>query len=386
MRRLLIINNVPTHYRTFMFDTMGARGAEHGVDVTVAFQAEYEKGRPWFKDRPPMKVRHFVSKGLNPFARGTQQWFTQRTFNTDILRSVAGGEYDWVLMAPFMSAGTWTIALWPTRTRKLLWSESNLDSTRHLHGPGLWFKRLLLSPFSVLVCPGQRAVDYVRRIRPGMASKPVLWLPNIVDTALYDTRVREHRAQREQIRAQLGVGPGDVLVVGTGQMIERKGYHLLLEAAAAVPGSYRVILVGDGPFRQEWQARIDALGAGERIRLPGAESPENIARFLAAADWFVHPALQDPSPLVIVEAAVAGLPLAVSTQTGNAPEAVVEGENGFTFDPTDPAAMRRTLERIAASSPQDRLRLGRRSAELARERFDPVPTVDRFFKGLLGQG
>jgi len=384
MRRLLIVNNCPSHYRTFMFNKMNDKGKEYGIEVTLAFQGETEPHRPWSPDQYDMQFPYFISSGINPWKRGNHRDFTAGTFNTDILQRVMFGGYDWVLMAPFMSVGTWAMALAPSRkTKKLLWSESNFASARYLRGPVRLFKRVLQSPFDILVCPGQRAVDYVCHFNPRLAQKPVLWLPNIVDTALYDRQVRRHREHREAIRTKLGVASDEILAFGVGRMIERKGFHLLIEAVAQVEGRYKVIILGDGPLREPWLERIAELGIGDRIRLPGQADSSEVTQHLCAADWFLHTALQDPSPLVIVEATVAGLPMAVSVQTGNGPEGVEEGQNGFTYDPTDPAAMVGALKRIVTSSADDRTRMARRSARLAQERFEPDGIVDRFFQGLL---
>lgn len=384
MKRLLVINNVPSHYRAFMFKKMSELGQRYGIEVTVAFQAEREPHRSWNPDRLDLRFRHFVSTGINPWSRRRKRYFTVRTFNTDILWGALVGGFDWVLMAPFMSVGTWVIAIVPLgRTRKLLWSESNLVSARRSGGLARWFKRLLQKPFAVIVCPGQRALEYVLDLSPELSSKPVFWLPNIVDTTLYGARVREERTGRDAIRAELGVTPDETLILGVGQMIERKGFHLLIDAVGQVGGRYKVMLVGDGPLRKAWSERVAAVGAGDHVRLRGEADPVEVARYLAAADWFVHTALQDPSPLAVVEAAVAGLPLAVSVQTGNGPEAVLEGENGFTFDPTDRKELIGAVRRMVTTPPEERFWMGRRSAEIARERFDPDVVINSFFQKLL---
>jgi glycosyltransferase involved in cell wall biosynthesis len=144
-------------------------------------------------------------------------------------------------------------------------------------------------------------------------------------------------------------------------------------------------LLGDGPLRARWLERIAELDIGDRIRLPGHADSSEVTRHLCAADWFIHTALRDPSPLVIVEATVAGLPMAVSIQTGNGPEAVAEGKNGFTFDPMDTASLTDAVRRIVTSSPAERDRMARESERVAGQRFDPDVIIDRFYQGLLQQ-
>src|SRR3954469_7160771 len=159
MRRLLIINNIPTPYRTFMFNTMYDIGRAHDIEVTVAFQAERLAYKPWRPQEDAMRFPHRFSTGVLPWRGKPLQVFSYLTFNTDILRLVTSRRYDWILMAPLQSVGSWATALAPAgRTRKLLWSESNLTSSRFVQGPVRRLKGMLESPFDMLVCPGRRAV------------------------------------------------------------------------------------------------------------------------------------------------------------------------------------------------------------------------------------
>lgn len=384
MRQLLIINNIPSHYRTFMFNKMNLKGREFGIDVSVAFQAERQSDRSWSPDQYDMRFPYYISTGVFPWRKRPQRVFTSRTFNTDIVLDVVRGGYDWVLTAPFMSPGTWAVALTPTsHTKKLLWSESNFADGGYIRGPVRLFKRLLQTPFSVLVCPGERAVDYVRYFNPKHVATPVLRLPNLVDTEVYAAAVAERRIHRDEIRASLGVFPNETLVLGVGRMIELKGFSHLIEAAGRVGGSFKVILLGEGDLRPKWLARIAELGLDGRVHLPGEVDSSRLVEHLAAADWFVHTALHDSSPLVVIEAVVAGLPVAVSVQTGNGPEAVDEGVNGFTFDPSDRESMDASFGRMLAASPEELRLMGVRSTELARDRFDPDSVIDEFYRGLL---
>ncbi len=193
--------------------------------------------------------------------------------------------------------------------------------------------------YDALVCPGERAVEFIRFFNRSAAEKPVLWLPNIVDDSVFVQRLKENREHREAIRQRLGVQPDECLFLAIGRLVDYKGFGYLIEAFRHVHGKYRLIILGDGPLRESWQERVQSLGLSESISLPGNVGEEDVVRHMAAADWFVHPALEDPSPLVMVEATMAGLPVAVSRRVGNAPEAVVEGENGFLFDTADEASL-----------------------------------------------
>ncbi len=383
MKRLLIINNVPTPYRAFMFAKLHEHGAACGVDVSVAFQARRDRWQVAKPEDIEMNFPHGISRGLWRHSAPGGDLFTYTTLNPDILRDVSSGRFDYVLMSALQSVTGWLASLSPSgRTLKLLWSESNLLSTTHRNWLARRFKALLVSRYPALACPGRRAIEYVCDLAPQMASRPVLYLPNVVDTTLFKQRIAQLRGQREAIRSELGVSDDCLMVLGIGRHAASKGFAGLIEAAAHVQGRYRLMLVGDGPLHQDWIARVGQLGVADRVVLPGTFPPQQLVRLMAAADFFVHPALSDPSPLVCVEACYAGLPVAISEQTGNAPETVVDGVNGFSFDSYDPAAVVDALRRIVATTPEQRRRMSAASVTLADQHFDPDTVCRRFFADL----
>ncbi len=384
MQRLLTVNNVPTPYRTFMFNLMHAKGLERDIEFSVVFQGRREAHRSWKPEDFDMRFPSFISTGLRGRGAPQHEIFRYSTLNRDIVRAVRSGAYDWVMMSPYSSLTGWIASsVRAGRTMRLLWSESNTDSTRRMHWAARWLKRRLQRRYDVLVCPGRRAVELLVRIRPEAARLPVLWLPNIVDNRVFVDSVRAMRERRPEVRRDLGIAPDRTLLLGIGQLVERKGFHRLIDAATEVAGTYEIAILGDGEQRSRLLARIAERGVGDRVRLLGPKPEAEVARYLSAADWFVHPATQDPSPLVVIEAASAGLPMAVSVQTGNCPEGVDEGINGFTFDPTRPGSLADCLRRMLECGAERRAELEAGSRRLSDERFEPSGVVDRFYRSLL---
>ncbi|MBI5863997.1 MAG: glycosyltransferase [Planctomycetes bacterium] len=384
MRKLLIINNIPTPYRTYMFHKLYDVGREHGVETTIAFQAEREARRVWKAEDFALRTPHFYSSGLRFWSKRPRKFFTYPTVNIDILRRVMSGAYDWILYAPLNSMNGWFVSWLPAgRSKKVVWSESNLHSTRYMSGFARAFKRFLLAPCHVLACPGERALEYVYTLRPKARALPVIHLPNLVDTALFEQRVGQLRSQRDAIRRELDFDADQQLILGVGRMVDYKGFGQVLEAAAQVDGNYRLMFLGEGERLDSWRERVRALKLERRVTFAGQQPEAEVVRRLAAADWFIHPALEDPSPLVTIEAATAGLPLAVANQTGNAPETVEPGQSGFRFDASCIGDVAETLRKMVSMPIQQRLQFGARSRELAQERFSPDLVSNRFFAELL---
>jgi glycosyltransferase involved in cell wall biosynthesis len=367
-----------------MFNKMYERGLELGIEVEVAFQAQREAQRSWKNEDFDMRFPYYVSTGLGLRHRKPKETFSYGTLNVDIIRDVASGRYDWVMMSSFMSISNWIGSVVPAGiTKRLLWSESNVLSSRHQGWLIQKFRRFLGRHYEALVCPGQRAVEYIHRYDQKATKKPVIYLPNIVDASLFIDRVNEFRENRDSARSELGIENDKLIILCVGRLVPIKGFGLLIEAAAEVDGDYQVEILGEGLSRKTWQSRIDELGLTHKVILRGQVAEEGIVRFLASADWLIHPAYSDPSPLVTIEATTAGLPLAISVQTGNSPEVVDEEVNGFTFDPCKPAEMIGCLERIIATGIERRREMGTASARLAKERFDPDMIISKYFRAIL---
>jgi glycosyltransferase involved in cell wall biosynthesis len=112
------------------------------------------------------------------------------------------------------------------------------------------------------------------------------------------------------------------------------------------------------------------------VTFGGYRQIDEIAAYYGLAGAFVHPAIVEQWGLVINEAMATGLPVVVSRSVGAVEDLVIDGENGYRFDPRDPSAIAKALLRVSAPD-ADRARMGRSS----RERVAHW-SLDRFAEGL----
>jgi UDP-glucose:(heptosyl)LPS alpha-1,3-glucosyltransferase len=188
-------------------------------------------------------------------------------------------------------------------------------------------------------------------------------IPNAVDP-----RVRlspaEHVRLRAAVRDREGI-PADQLVllfVAAGDW-KRKGLSLLLEALARLAPAARppLLVVGrDDP--DFYAAECRRLGVAGQVHFCGFSS--EVEAYYAAADVFVYPSLYEAFPLVVLEAAGAGLPMVV-TRISGAEDLVEEGVNGFLVR-WDAAEIAGRLERLAAD-PALRHRMAAAALERSRD-------------------
>jgi phosphatidylinositol alpha-1,6-mannosyltransferase len=125
------------------------------------------------------------------------------------------------------------------------------------------------------------------------------------------------------------------------RMVARKGQDVLVRALPAirarVPGA-ALLLVGDGPHREAVEKLVRSLGLDRDVVLTGRVPWQRTPAYYDAGDVFAMPTRTrlgglEPEALGIcyLEAAATGLPV-VAGDSGGAPDAVLDGENGFVVD------------------------------------------------------
>ena len=154
--------------------------------------------------------------------------------------------------------------------------------------------------------------------------------------------------------------------VGTiARLHPEKGLAFLLDAApkiaSAVP-DVRFMLVGDGPLREELEAHARRVGVAARVDFMGAR--DDARQLIPGFDVLALPSISEGTPLTIVEAMLAGVPV-VATAVGGVPEQVEDHETGLLVPPRDAKALA-----VAVVQTLTDQALARRIAEAARARAE----------------
>ena len=206
----------------------------------------------------------------------------------------------------------------------------------------------------------------------------VACVPNGVDVDRFE--VTDHRTS---LRREFGL-PADVPVIGTvGRLTALKRQDVLLQGFARLQlPTARLLIVGDGPAREELVNLAARLGVTDRVVFAGyRERPE---RALAAMDAFALTSDSEGMPLAILEAWAAGKPV-VATRVGGVPELIADGRTGLLFPAGDDAALARLLDRLLAD-PLLAARLGAAGRQTVRDRYDTrvmAATYLRHYRDLL---
>jgi len=169
----------------------------------------------------------------------------------------------------------------------------------------------------------------------------------------------------ESVRAELGIGPGDVVVATVANFRAQKAYPDLLAAARLladrnVPA--RFVIIGQGPLEGEIRALRASLGLEHSVELLGFRP--DVLRVLAGCDLFALASHYEGYPIAIMEALAVGLPI-VATSVGGVPDGVRDGVEGLLVPPKRPDLLAGAIEALVRD-PQRRAAMGAAAAERGR--------------------
>lgn len=179
---------------------------------------------------------------------------------------------------------------------------------------------------------------------------------------------------RDEARRSLGLPATGIVLGWVGRVSFEKGPDLLIDAFARLADATTLLcVIGDGSERESTRALAARAGVAERVVFAGARRGASL--LLAAFDVVVLSSRTEGTPMIVLEAGAAGVPI-VATPVGGVPDALGE-DGGWLAESTDPGAIARAID-DALAQPAERARragvLQRRL--LARERDENW--VDRY--------
>ncbi|MGK5741624.1 glycosyltransferase family 4 protein [Micromonospora sp. URMC 103] len=299
------------------------------------------------------------------------------TLTRAALRATEAGEYDVIHAHDWLVAHT-AITLREHLDIPLVTTIHATEAGRHqgwlpeemnrtIHGVEHWLSN---SSTRVIVCSGymRDQVAGLFQLRAGQVDV----VPNGVDERAWRARPRAVASARARFA---GDGP---LVGYAGRLVYEKGVQHLVHAVPYLrrrhPG-LRVVIAGDGPYREELEEESHRLALGSTVRFTGFLDTTRLPAMLGATDATVVPSLYEPFGMVALEAAAAGAPLAVAA-TGGLAEIVEPGVTGVTFPHSDPDALAGAVDQLLGDEVFAR-RVARKARAMVGRRYGWAAIADR---------
>ncbi|WP_371717570.1 glycosyltransferase family 4 protein [Anabaena sp. UHCC 0204] len=207
-----------------------------------------------------------------------------------------------------------------------------MSATTEGDAPRIWwremFKSWFLKKYDAALVGGQPHKRYFMKL--GMVPESIFLGYNVVENSVFNTQ-------------QIHLLPNPLIkpfFLTVNRFVPKKNLSRLISAYAAyreLAGSdaWDLVLAGDGILLSSLKKQINNLNLPTSVHLPGFLQQNQLLPYFAHAGCFIHASIQEQWGLVVNEAMAAGLPVLVSNRCGCYEDLIIEGVNGFGFDPED---------------------------------------------------
>jgi glycosyltransferase involved in cell wall biosynthesis len=316
------------------------QGATSLVDpefgVEVAWDISVLDGYPWI---------HIPNRSPVP---GLGRFFG--LFNPGIWGLIRKSQFDAVILPGYFYCTAWiaiAAAKW-SGTPILFVTDSHSLRSWNAQSPWKlrfkrWLVRRIFSLGSAIMVSSSGGVEYLKSL--GFSREHIFLVPTSVDNDWWTGQAS--KVDRNAMRATWIIPADGTVTLFCAKLQRWKGPLELLEAFACanVPNSY-LVFAGDGAERANLERRAAELGLTDRVRFLGFVNQSQLPSVYCAADLFVLPSLFEPFGLVVNEAMLCGLPVAVSDRVGAKFDLVLQDENGYVFPAGNVDALAAILREI----------------------------------------
>jgi 1,2-diacylglycerol 3-alpha-glucosyltransferase len=360
---VIFINYGPYHFaRLKAFQEICGQFQWSVIGIELASsQIEY----PW-KVRKEEQVDNFISVIDN------QKFEEVTTFKLvgKVLSVLTKINPDALAIAGYSHPGMLAVLAWSMWNKKtaILMSESKEDDNKRY--PILEkIKTFIISKYQAALVGGKPHYRYLAHL--GMNTEGIFMGNNVIgndDFHPNHTKNLSHPIQKPYFLA-------------VNRFVSKKNLLNLILAyglyrQASSGNTWDLVLSGDGELRADIEKKISDLGLQESVHLTGFLQQKELLPYFAHASCFIHASIQEQWGLVVNEAMAAGLPIIVSKHCGCVEDLVLEGVNGFSFDPSNQDQLVKLMLKMSTS--QNIKNMGKASLDRI-QHFSP----DYFAKGLM---
>lgn len=231
--------------------------------------------------------------------------------------------------------------------------------------------------FHVVTTPTSQPMDVL--LSAGLRRVMTTIISNAVDVGAF-----RHFDEKETLRDRIGLSHRAVLVFG--RLAKEKNLDQALKVFAEVHKrtNAQLVIIGDGPARDELETRARSLGIAQQTFFMGRLSGDALVAAINACDVMLTTSRSEIQPMTILQVNICGVPV-VGARAGGVPECIDDGVSGYVVDPEDTNAFVDHVSRLLSDHSLAE-KMGRASRERV-SRFDPVKIAlqwERLFRTLPG--
>jgi glycosyltransferase involved in cell wall biosynthesis len=352
--RLAILTSHPIQFQAPLF-----REISRNMDVTVFFahratpEQQAAAGFGTMFDWDVDLLEGYSHTFLSNVAREPGAHHFAGCDTPEIGQKLSAGQFSALLITGWNLKSYWQ-GIWAAKRRcipVLVRGDSQLETPRGLA------KRLgkntiypgLLRLFDAALYVGQRNRSYYEHYHYPVDR--LFHSPHCVDNERFAAGAT--RTARAKLRARLGVGPAEKVVLFAGKLVAFKRPLDLIEAASLVRAqglTVHIMIAGSGPLEQELRSLSSSMNVP--LYMLGFQNQTQMPAAYAAADVLVLPSSgHETWGLTCNEALACGTPVVVSDSVGCAPDLAADNIVGRTFPVGDVRALSAAIKATLLSPP-----------------------------------
>ena len=340
-RKVIIIHNIIAPYKVALFNELSILIP----NMEVIFIAEKENRRDWNIDYTKLYFPYtLLFKGsidtINSFTIAKKTW--------GILEKIRP---ETSIICDYSNIFGWITLLWAKKNKNnlIFWLDSTYDDKKH-YFPKEQIKHFFLKHFDAFLAPGEKTKHYLEYMK--VASSKIITTGYSVNNNFFIEQYQFYKNKKVTLLKELKIKRNKNFIF-VGRFAPEKNILTLLYSFLEVSknnSEWGLILLGDGPLKNEIKTFIANNDLQDKIQLPGFIQQDEIVKYLIASNVFILPSLSEPWGLVVNEAMLCRLPVIVSTKCGCQPELVKEGVNGYSFRPNDELKLTNLMQRFVNGS------------------------------------
>lgn len=200
---------------------------------------------------------------------------------------------------------------------------------------------LLLSKITKIIFVGTPAVKEDVKKYDHIPDEKIEILSYGVDT---DKFLKKY--DRDVIRKNLGLAPGDFIVGSVARLEKAKGQKYLIEAVQILKDkglNVKCLVIGSGSLEQELRNQVIAKEVEDRVFFLGTRN--DLPELFSVMDMFVFPSLWEGLPLSLLSAMAAELPI-ITTHVGGIIDVIEDCKDGLVVPDSNAPAIASAIEKI----------------------------------------
>ena len=185
------------------------------------------------------------------------------------------------------------------------------DYTHYFSPNQKWGKKAVMKFSRWITSSCERVIAPTAKVSSMLEGYKISCPINVIPTGIKLDKFYKFNSEKvSAIKNKLGIQSSDFVMVYIGRLAEEKNVDELIKMEKKFENSnIKLLIVGDGPYREKLEKLVDELEVSDRVIFAGMADPKDVADYYKCGDIFVSASSSETQGLTYIEALASGLPV-----------------------------------------------------------------------------